>query len=130
VADDLRGIDLTDLGTFVNGFPHGVFRLYRAGGGRSAGLLRRSFAPTADERHFTEPDAFRLGRDPNPHLTFGHGVHFCLGAHLARLELRVALEEVLALFDRYELAGPVEWTRSNRHSGIRLLRLRVTRRAA
>ncbi|HEX4176089.1 MAG TPA: cytochrome P450, partial [Acidimicrobiales bacterium] len=32
-----------------------------------------------DEMHFTEPDAFRLGRDPNPHLTFGHGVHFCLG---------------------------------------------------
>ncbi|HEX4175217.1 MAG TPA: cytochrome P450 [Acidimicrobiales bacterium] len=83
-----------------------------------------------DERHFTEPDAFRLARDPNPHLTFGHGVHFCLGAHLARLELRVSLEEVLASFDRYELAGPVEWTRSNRHSGIRHLPLRVTRRAA
>jgi cytochrome P450 len=82
-----------------------------------------------DERHFTEPDAFRVGRDPNPHLTFGHGVHFCLGAHLARLELRVALEEALLAFDWYELAGPVEWTRSNRHSGIRHLPLRVTRRA-
>jgi cytochrome P450 len=80
-----------------------------------------------DERHFAAPDEFRLGRDPNPHLTFGHGVHFCLGAHLARLEIRVALEEVLGAVDRYELAGPVEWTRSNRHSGIRHLPLRVTR---
>jgi cytochrome P450 len=82
-----------------------------------------------DEQHFSEPDAFRVGRDPNPHLTFGHGVHFCLGAHLARLELRVALEEALLAFDWYELAGPVEWTRSNRHSGIRHLPLRVTHRA-
>jgi cytochrome P450 len=80
-----------------------------------------------DERYFTEPDALRLGRDPNPHLTFGHGVHFCLGAHLARLELRVALEEVLQAVDSYELAGTVEWTRSNRHSGIRHLPLRVRR---
>jgi cytochrome P450 len=82
-----------------------------------------------DDRHFDSPDEFRLGRDPNPHLTFGHGVHFCLGAHLARLELRVALEEVLATFDHYELAGDVEWTRSNRHSGIRHLPLRVGRLA-
>ena len=81
-----------------------------------------------DARHFSEPDTFRLGRDPNPHLTFGHGAHFCLGAHLARLELRVALEETLAAFDNYELAGTVEWTRSNRHSGIRHLPLRVVRR--
>jgi cytochrome P450 len=51
-------------------------------------------------------------------------------ARISRLELRVALEEVLASFDRYELAGPVEWTRSNRHSGVRHLPLRVTRRAA
>jgi cytochrome P450 len=83
-----------------------------------------------DARQFSAPDDFRLGRDPNPHLTFGHGVHFCLGAHLARLEIRVALEEVLRVFARYELTGPVEWTRSNRHSGIRHLPLRVTRAAA
>ena len=80
-----------------------------------------------DDRHFSDPDAFRVAREPNPHLTFGHGVHFCLGAHLARLELRVALEEVLKAFEWYELAGTVEWTRSNRHSGIRHLPLRATR---
>jgi cytochrome P450 len=82
-----------------------------------------------DERQFVAPDQFRLGRDPNPHLTFGRGVHFCLGAHLARLEIRVALEEVLGTFNWYELAGPVEWTRSNRHSGIRHLPLRAKRGA-
>ena len=81
-----------------------------------------------DEQQFVAPEEFRLGRDPNPHLTFGHGIHFCLGAHLARLELGVALDEVLRAFDWYELAGPVEWTRSNRHSGIRHLPLRATRR--
>ena len=44
-------------------------------------------------------------RDPNPHLAFGHGVHFCLGAHLARLEIRVALEEVLPSVESFTLAG-------------------------
>jgi cytochrome P450 len=83
-----------------------------------------------DERRFADPEEFRLGRDPNPHLSFGHGAHFCLGAHLARLELRVALEETLGRFDGYEIAGAVEWTRSNRHSGIRHLPLRVVRRPA
>jgi cytochrome P450 len=48
-----------------------------------------------DPRRFDQPDTFQLQRDPNPHLAFGHGAHFCLGAHLARLEIRVALEELL-----------------------------------
>jgi cytochrome P450 len=52
-----------------------------------------------DERHFTDPDAFDIGRKPNPHLTFGHGIHFCFGAPLARLEGRIALRQ---LFDRYQ----------------------------
>jgi cytochrome P450 len=80
-----------------------------------------------DERHFAEPDRFRLSRDPNPHLTFGHGVHFCLGAHLARLEIRITLEEFLDEFESFDLAGPPVWTRSNRHTGIRHLPLRVGR---
>ncbi|HXZ62851.1 MAG TPA: cytochrome P450 [Acidimicrobiales bacterium] len=82
-----------------------------------------------DPRHFDRPDEFDLRRDPNTHLSFGHGVHFCLGAHLARLEIRVALEELLASVDGFALAGPVEWTRSNRHAGIRHLPLRLQRRA-
>jgi cytochrome P450 len=78
-----------------------------------------------DPLRFDAPDSFLLRRDPNPHLAFGHGAHFCLGAHLARLEIRVALEEVLRSIDAFALTAPVEWTRSNRHTGIRHLRLRL-----
>ena len=62
---------------------------------------------------------FDIRRDPNPHVSFGHGLHYCLGANLARLEMRVMYEEMLPRFSTYELAAPVEWTRSNRHTGIR-----------
>jgi cytochrome P450 len=82
-----------------------------------------------DARRFDEPDAFLVQRDPNPHLAFGHGVHFCLGAHLARLEIRVALEEVLQSVESFTLAAPPQWTRSNRHTGIRHLPLRLQKRA-
>jgi len=78
-----------------------------------------------DERVFADSMAFDAARDPNPHLGFGHGVHHCLGASLARLELRVVLGEVLARFDRIELDGSPEWTRSNKHTGIRRLPVRV-----
>jgi cytochrome P450 len=78
-----------------------------------------------DPRRFDQPDTFQLQRDPNPHLAFGHGAHFCLGAHLARLEIRVTLEEVLRAIDSFTLAAPAQWTRSNRHTGIRHLPLRL-----
>ncbi len=81
-----------------------------------------------DAAQFDQPGHFVLSRRPNPHLAFGHGAHFCLGAHLARLEIRIALEEVLGAFDSFALDGPPEWTRSNRHTGIRHLPLRLTRR--
>jgi cytochrome P450 len=57
------------------------------------------FGPTADR--------FDIGRSPNPQLAFGFGAHFCLGAALARLEVRVLLEELLARFEHLEPAGPV-----------------------
>jgi cytochrome P450 len=79
-----------------------------------------------DERVFEDAMRFDAGRQPNPHLGFGHGVHHCLGTNLARLELRVMLEEVLDAFARVELAGPVEWTRSNKHTGLRRLPVRLT----
>jgi cytochrome P450 len=72
-----------------------------------------------DERAFVDAGRFDVRRDPNPHLAFGHGAHFCLGAHLARLEMRIVLEEVLSTFAVLESTQPVEWTRSNRHTGIR-----------
>jgi cytochrome P450 len=47
-----------------------------------------------DDRVFDSPDAFRIDRDPNPHLGFGIGPHYCLGANLAKLELKVVFEEL------------------------------------
>jgi cytochrome P450 len=78
-----------------------------------------------DERVFDRSMDFDIRRDPNPHLSFGHGLHYCLGANLARLEMRVVFEELLPRFAAYELAQPVEWTRSNRHTGIRHLAVRL-----
>jgi cytochrome P450 family 142 subfamily A polypeptide 1 len=61
-----------------------------------------------DDAVFADPDEVELARDPNPHVTFGFGTHFCLGAHVARLVLRVALEELTArLTDLRPLAPPV-----------------------
>jgi cytochrome P450 family 142 subfamily A polypeptide 1 len=61
-----------------------------------------------DEAVFDDPDSVVLGRDPNPHIAFGFGTHFCLGAHLARLTLRVALEELTTRFTRPRaVADPV-----------------------
>lgn len=61
-------------------------------------------AANRDERQFARPDSFELGRPELQHLAFGHGVHFCLGAHLARLEARVAFEELLSGAPHYRLA--------------------------
>jgi len=74
-----------------------------------------------DAAVFEDADVFDVGRKPNPHLGFGQGVHYCLGANLARLELRVLFEELLARFSSVQVTKPVEWTRSNRHTGIRHL---------
>jgi cytochrome P450 len=72
-----------------------------------------------DEDVFADPFTFDVARKPNPHLAFGHGGHYCLGANLARTEIRLVLEAVLDRFDAVEPAGPVEWTRSNKHTGVR-----------
>ncbi len=66
-----------------------------------------------DEAVFQEPTRFDVRRQPNPHLAFGWGEHFCLGAKLARLEARVFFEELLARVARVELEGPVQRLRSN-----------------
>lgn len=74
-----------------------------------------------DAAVFENPDTFDVGRKRNPHLGFGQGVHYCLGANLARLELRVLYEELLGRFKSIKVVKPVEWARSNRHTGIRHL---------
>ena len=81
-----------------------------------------------DELVFAEPFRLDVRRHPNPHLGFGHGVHHCLGASLARLEIRVVMTELLARVDNVEIVGPVAWTRSNKHTGIRALPVRLTAR--
>jgi len=75
-----------------------------------------------DEQVFDEPRRFDIGRTPNSHVTFGGGgPHYCLGASLARLEIRVLFEEMLDRYERVEMAGPVERLRSNLLHGVKHL---------
>lgn len=66
-------------------------------------------AANRDEREFEDPDRFDIRRKIKRHLAFGQGIHFCLGKSLARLEARVAFEELLAAAPDYSLAGPAPW---------------------
>jgi cytochrome P450 len=61
-----------------------------------------------DEEVFEDPVRFRIERSPNPHLGFGIGEHFCLGSHLARMDLRVFFRQLVERVESIELAGPVE----------------------
>lgn len=62
-----------------------------------------------DPARFPDPDRFDVHRNTTGHLAFGHGIHFCLGAHLARLEVMTAIDRLLDEVDGLELAGPVKW---------------------
>jgi cytochrome P450 len=62
-----------------------------------------------DPRAFPDPDRFDITRSPNPHLAFSHGIHFCLGAPLARLEARVALGDILGRLPGLALASAEPW---------------------
>jgi len=79
-----------------------------------------------DEEVFPDAHRFDVGRTPNDHLGFGIGPHFCLGAHLARLEIRTMFEELLRRLPDIELAGPVERLRSNFLNGIKHMPVRFT----
>lgn len=76
-----------------------------------------------DETVFDHPFRFDVGRQPNPHVGFGLGAHFCLGASLARLELRIMLETLLERFGSFELAGVPTWPPNNRLIGMTQLPL-------
>ena len=82
-------------------------------------------AANFDERAFANPMGFDIRRTPNPHLAFGIGSHFCLGANLARLEIALVLERVLDQVARFEVTGPVERTRTNKHAGFRHVPVRA-----
>jgi cytochrome P450 len=83
-----------------------------------------------DEAMFVDADQFRVDRDPNRHVTFGHGRHLCLGARLARLELSAYLTELLERVERAELTGPAQFNSSNFTWGVRSLPVRLFARAA
>jgi cytochrome P450 len=72
-----------------------------------------------DAAVFDDPFRFDVRRTPNPHLAFGYRSHFCLGANLARLEIRIVLEELLARFGRITLDAPIERFRTNKHAGVK-----------
>ena len=79
-----------------------------------------------DEEVFENPDTFDVGRTPNKQMAFGPGgIHHCLGAHLARMEVRVVLEEMLKRVDGFELTGKPERLRSNFFNGIKRMPVRV-----
>jgi cytochrome P450 len=72
-----------------------------------------------DEVVFDDPFTFDVRRSPNPHLAFGYRSHFCLGANLARLEIRIMLEELQARVERLSLDAPIERFRTNKHAGVK-----------
>ena len=80
-----------------------------------------------DESVFEEPFRFDVGRSPNDHITFGGGgPHFCLGSHLAKLEIRIMFEELLRRLPDMELDGPVRRLRSNFINGLKHMPVRFT----
>ena len=76
-----------------------------------------------DARVFTDPFTFDVGRWPNKHLGFGAGVHFCLGASLARMEIQVALGVLTERFQQFEIVGDHAWMPNNRLLGLTKLEI-------
>ena len=89
------------------------------------------FYPSAarDEDIFEQPSTFDIGRYPNPHISFGIGEHFCLGANLARLELQVMFRQLAQRMESVELAGPTQRMRSSFVGGIKHMPIRYRMRA-
>jgi len=82
-----------------------------------------------DAAVFDRPFRFDTARSPNRHLSFGFGAHVCLGASLARMEIRLSLAELLSRIETFTAEGPIEWMPSNRLLGIRHMPLSIRRRS-
>jgi cytochrome P450 len=85
-------------------------------------------ATNRDPEVFEDADRLNLAREPNPHLAFGHGIHFCLGASLARLEAQIAFACVLRRFTDIQVAGTPEWSPNRVIRGLRSLPIRYSLR--
>jgi cytochrome P450 PksS len=124
-----------ELLRYTSPVPCGVARIARedveiAGVPIPAGsqILGMIISANRDESVFRDPEDLDLGREPNPHIAFAFGAHYCLGHQLARLEARIALRELVARFERIELDVPVEALRykpTQSLRGLRKLPLRV-----
>lgn len=90
------------------------------------------FYPSAnrDESIFADPFTFRIDRSPNHHIAFGTGEHFCLGAHVARLEMEFAYRHLLPRIEEIELAGPIDRLHSALVGGVKRLPIRYKLRPA
>lgn len=82
-----------------------------------------------DEEVFDDPWRFDIARVPNEHIAFGKGEHFCAGAHLARLELRLMFDALLEQVETFELTGPPKRLQSNVVAGIKHMPVRLRRRS-
>lgn len=83
-----------------------------------------------DEQVFDDPQAFRIDRAPARHVAFGYGPHLCLGQHLAKLEIRILFEEMLARIDDFALTGEPHLLHSTFSGGLKTLPIRYAAKAA
>ena len=90
--------------------------------GETVGLMLG--AANRDPARFAEPDVFNAARDPNPHVSFGAGIHFCIGAPLARLEMLIAFEVLFARLPKLKLVGKPKYKDVYHFHGLEELRVR------
>jgi cytochrome P450 PksS len=95
---------------------------------KGSGVIGMIISANRDEEIFDRPETLDLGRDPNRHISFAFGNHYCLGSQLARMEGRMALQAFVSRFDQIELAVPrdaLRWKATESLRGLRHLPLRV-----